>query len=445
MRTRDTLLWLFGGLFDKLTRYMGACGFILYDSGGGGGNTTTTTSNIPDWLQDPTKRMVARGEALTGPDAVYQQYQGDRVAGFTPMQQQAFSGIAGLQAPTQFNDAQTALGGAQGIANAAALQGANYGPGQFQAAGYNASTIDPNNSASQFQAAQMQAAGPVGYDTFGSAAAQQYMSPYQQAVTDIAKRTAAQEGQLMQNQVAANAARNGAFGGARFGLEQAKVYNDTGQRLSDIQVQGSQSAYDRAMSQFNADQARRAAADQFNAGNQQSANLANAQFRQQAGQFNAGSGLQALLANQAAQNASYQFGGQNMMTAQQMAEQSRQFANDAGLRGADLAARTGLSAASQLGDLGTREQTSALERLNALNTAGNQQQALDQRYADTAYENFVNARDFDRNNLQFLSGLLRGNPVSTRQDTVVPQPSTASQLGGLGLAGLGAYKMFSGG
>lgn len=408
MRTRDTLLWLFGGLFDKLTRYMGACGFILYDSGGGGGggNTTTTTSNIPDWLQDPTKRMVARGEALTGPDAVYQQYQGDRVAGFTPMQQQAFSGIAGLQAPTQFNDAQTALGGAQGIANAAALQGANYGPGQFQAAGYDA--------------AQVAGVPQVGTRDFNSAAAQQYMSPYQQAVTDVAKRTAAQEGQLMQNQVAANAARNGAFGGSRFGLEQAKVYNDTGQRLSDIQVQGSQSAYDRAMQQFNTDQGRRLQADTTNAG----------------------SGLQALLANQAARNASYQFGGQNMMTAQQMAEQSRQFANDAGLRGADLAARTGLSAASQLGDLGTREQTSALERLNALTTAGNQQQALDQRYADTAYENFVNARDFDRNNLQFLSGLLRGNPVSTRQDTVVPQPSTASQLGGLGLAGLGAYKMF---
>lgn len=442
---REFALWLFEGLFHKLTRYMGACGFILYDGGGGGGTSTTVTSNIPDWLQDPTKRMVARGEALTGPDAQYQQYQGPRIQDFTGLQQQAFGIAGGLQQPGQFGQAQGALGGAMNTANDAAAAGAGYMPGQFGAAGYNAAAIDPNNPNARFDAAQMQAAGPVGYDTFGAGAAQQYMSPYQQGVTDVAKRTAAQEGQIMQSQVAASAARNGAFGGSRFGLEQAKVYNDTGQRLSDIQVQGSQGAYDRAMAQFNADQMRRQSADQFNAGNQQAANLTNAQLRQQAGQFNAGTGLQALLANQQAANAAAQFGGQNAMTAQQMAEQSRQFSNDAGLRGADLAARTGLSAANQFRDLGTEQQRSALERANALSTYGSQQQALGQKVFDTQYEDFVNARDWERNNLQFLSGLLRGNPVSTRQETIVPQPSSASQLGGLGLAGLGAYKMMSGG
>lgn len=417
--------------------------FMPQDSGGGGGTTTTVTSNIPDWLQDPTKRMVARGEALTGPDAQFQQYQGQRVADFTPMQQQAFGSVANMGTPGAFGTAADSLSGAQGMANAAALQGASYAPGQFQAFGYDASQINPNDPNSRFSAAQMDAAGPVGYSLFDSNAAAQYMSPYQQAVTDAAKRTAAQEGQIGLNTLAANAARNGAFGGSRFGLEQARAVNDLGTRLSDIQVQGSQAAYDRAMQQFNADQGRRQAADQFNAGNQQQANLTNAQLRQQAGQFNAGQGLQALLANQAAMNAASQFGGQNAMTAQQMAEQSRQFSNDAGLRGADLAARTGLSAASQYADLGTRQQTSDLERANALNTFGSQQQALGQKQLDTAYENFVNARDFDRNNLQFLSGLLRGNPVSTSQSTIAPAPSTASQLGGLGLAGLGAYKLFS--
>ena len=441
---REFALWLFEGLFNKLTGYMGACGFILYDSGGGGGTSTTVTSNIPDWLQDPTKRMVARGEALTGPDATYQQYQGPRVQDFTGMQQQAFGIAGGLQNPQQFGQAQQMLGSAIGTANGAAAAGANFMPGQFGAATYDASTVDPNNPNARFDEAQMQAAGPVGYGTFDSAAAQQYMSPYQQGVTDISKRLAAQEGQTMQNQVAANAARNGAFGGSRFGLEQAKVYNDTGQRLSDIQTQGSQGAYDRAMAQFNADQGRRQSADQFNASNTQAANLANAQFQQQAGQFNAGTGIQALLANQQAKNAAAQFGGQNAMTAQQMAEQSRQFGNDAGLRGADLAARTGLSAASQMQGLGSEQQRAALERANALSTYGGQQQALGQKVMDTQYENFVNARDWERNNLQFLSGLLRGNPVSTRQETIVPQPSTASQLGGLGLAGLGAYKMFGG-
>lgn len=415
---------LFRPLFDWLTRYLTVCGFVLWDSGGGGGNTTTTTSNIPDWLQDPTKRMVARGEALTGPDAQYQQYGGPRTAGMTDLQTGAIGGIAGLGDPQQFGMAQGALGGAQGIANAAAMDGASYQPGTFQAAGY-----DPSMQGYTGYEASLAQQGPA----FDYAAAQQYMSPYQQGVTDISKRLAAQEGMQMQNQVAANAARNGAFGGSRFGLEAAKVYNDTGQRLSDIQTQGSQSAYDRAMQQFNADQQR------F-----QTANLANAGFQNDASRFGASAYNTAEAANAAAANQALQFGGQNMMTAQQMAEQSRQFGNDAGLRGADLAARTGLSAASQLADLGTRGQQASMDRYNALAGYGAQQQAINQKDMDVGYENFVNARDYDRNNLQFLSGLLRGNPVSTRQETITPAPSTASTLGGLGLAGLGAYKMFGG-
>jgi hypothetical protein len=440
MRARETLLWLFGGLFDKLTRYMGACGFILYDSGGGGGTTTTVTSNIPDWLQDPTKRMVARGEALTGPDAQYQAYNGPRVAGMTDGQNAAYQQVSGMGTPSQYGQASNALTGAMNSANSLSA----YGPGNFTAFGYNANTVDPNNPSTQMQAAQMGAAGPVGYSTWDANTAAQYMSPYQQGVTDISKRMALQEGQIGLNTLAANAARNGAFGGSRFGLEEAKAYNDLGQRLSDIQTQGLQSAYTTGMGQFNADQARRQSADQFNAGNQQATNLANAQFRQQAGQMNAGQGLQALLANQSALNAASQFGGQNAMTAQQMAEQSRQYGNDANLRAADLAARTGLSAASQYAGLGAQQQSDALARANALNTLGTQQQATNQKQLDTNYEDFINARDFERNNLQFLSGLLRGNPVSTSQSTIAPTASTASQLGGLGLAGLGAYKMFSG-
>lgn len=376
-------------------------------TGGASGDTTTTTSNIPAYLEDPTKRMVARGEALTGPGAEYQQYTGDRTAGFAPMQEQAFQGVSQMQQPGQFGQAQGSLSNAQDIANAAALTGASYQPGAFQAASYNP--------------AQQGAMG-VGWSAFDQNAAQQYMSPYQQAVTDVAKQKATLEGQQMMNQLGAKAAMNGAFGGSRFGLEQAQGMRDIGANLSNIQVQGSQSAFDRAQQQFNADQARRSSADQF------SANAAN----------------QAAGANAAAMNRASEFGGQNWMTAQQMAEQSRQFGNDAGLRGADLAARTGLSAASQYADLGSRQQTSDLERYNALSQAGAQQQALAQRDSDIGYENFLNARDFDRGNLQFLSGLLRGNNYSTSQSTTQPGTTAAAQIGGLGLGALGAYKAFSG-
>jgi hypothetical protein len=359
--------------------------------GSGGGNTTVTQTNIPDWLQDPTKRMISQGEQIVS-GVPYQQYGGERVAGFSPYQNAAFEGVAGMQAPQQFDQAQYALGNAQNFANAGAMDAASYQPGMFQGAAY-----DPAMAQSATR--------------FDQNAANFYMSPYQQGVTDIAKQKAAAEGQMMMNKLGATAAQNGAFGGSRFGLEQAQGLRDVGQNLSNIQVQGLQSAFDRAQNQFNTDETR---------------------------------GLTTNLANQAAMNQASQFGGTNWMDAQKMAEQSRQFGAGQGLQGAQLAANTGLAAANQYQGLGNAQQASELERLNALQNAGAAQQQLGQKYADVGYENFTNARDFDRNNLQFLSGLLRGNNFGTSQSVTQPTASTANQLTGLGLGALGAYKLFGG-
>ena len=452
---------------------------MLFDfgggGGGGGGNTTVTNTNIPEYLQAPTERLIARGEALTGPGAQYQQYGGERVAGFSPLQEQAFSGISAMGTPGQYGQAQGSLSNAQNIANAAALQGASYQPGSFQAAsydpaqasamGYNAATVNLNDPRFMGGASSASAADKILTTQFGQSDADRYMSPYQQAVTDVAKQRAALEGQQMMNQLGAKAALNNSFGGSRFGLEQAQGMRDIGSNLSNIQTTGSQKAYENAQAQFNADMLRRLQADTSNSANQQSANNLNAQLGTQASLFNAGQGMQgalanmgslnqagmfganagntAALANMGAQNAASQFGGQNWMDAQRMAEQSRQFGSDAGLRGADLAARTGLSAADQYRALGNDTQRSELDRLNALGAAGNQQQGLAQRYADVGYGNFMDARDFDKNNLTFMSGLLRGSPQGGgTSTTTAPSPSLASQIGGLGLGALGAWKMF---
>ena len=397
-------------------------------SGGGGGSgnstSTVTQTNIPDWLQDPAKRNVAMGEALTGPDAQYQQYSGQRVAGFSPYQNAAFQGVANMQTPGQYGQAQGSLSNAQDIANSAALQGSMYQPGQFQAA-----TYDPSMQGATGYNAALSQYGP----TFDQNAAQQYMSPYQQSVTDVAKQKAALEGQQMMNKLGGVAAQNGAFGGSRFGLEQAQGLRDIGANLSNIQVQGSQSAYDRAMQQFNADQAR-----------QQTTGLANQAALNQSGMFGASAANTAAGANQAAMNQAQQFGGQNWMTAQQAAEQSRQFGNDAALRGADLAARTGLSAASQYQNLGTAQQQSDLERLNALSAAGTLQQQNAQQNADVGYQNFLDSRDFQKNNLTWMNNLIRGTPAGQTQTQTAPQPSATNQVVGLGLGALGAYKAFGG-
>lgn len=309
-------------------------------SGGGGGQQTSTgttyQTNIPAYLEDPTKRMVSRGELLSQQE--YIPYQGQRVAGLTPQQQAAYGEIAGLQTPGEFGQAGATLTGAEQFGAAGALGAMGYQPG-----------------------------------TFGSAQAAQYMSPYQQAVTDIAKREALSEAQLLNRDLAGKAAKAGAFGGSRFGVEQALLGSKLATNLTDIQTKGLQDAYTNAQSQYERDRA---------------AGLAGANLN---------------------------------------------------LQGATFGAQTGLQAAQQRQGLGTAMQSADLQRLAAQEAAGKSQQDQQQQELNTAYNQFLEQRDYEKNQLGFLSGLIRGVPFSTTQTgtTTAPAPSTTSQLAGLGVAGIG--------
>jgi hypothetical protein len=67
---------------------------------------------------------------------------------------------------------------------------------------------------------------------------QQYLNPYQQNVTDIAKREATRTSQIAGQQDAAKAVGAGAFGGSRYGLMQAERDRNLQQQLADIQQKG---------------------------------------------------------------------------------------------------------------------------------------------------------------------------------------------------------------
>lgn len=321
--------------FDMLPEraFMKVGGRVTREGGGGGSppppspqTMQTTTSNIPDWLQDPTKRMVARGEALS--ELPYQAYGGQRVADFTPAQQEAFSQIYGMERPGEYAAAGQATGAAMGAAY-------GYAPG-----------------------------------TFGTNQATQYMSPYQQAVTDIAKREAVGEAAMLNRELAGKAAKAGAFGGSRFGIEQALLGSKLATNLSDIQTKGSQEAFLNAQQQFERDRAAAAGA-------------------------------------------------------------------------AQLRAQTGLTAGSQLANLGTATQASDLQRIQALSAAGEQQQAMEQQKLSQAYQDYLEKRDWEKNQLGYLSGLIRGTPFSTTstQSIQAPAPSSTSQALGLGITGLGLAQL----
>lgn len=114
------------------------------------------------------------------------------------------------------------------------------------------------------------------------------------------------------------------------------------------------------------------------------------------------------------------------------AQQAQQYQADLGLRG--------LGQAAQLAQLG---QQTDLQRLTAQEAVGAQQQAQQQKMLDQAYSDFLRQRDYPMEQLGYFSNILRGLPVQlgSTATTYAQPPSLTSQVGGLGLAGLGLYKM----
>ena len=190
--------------------------------GGGGGQapptqSTTYSSNVPEYAKPYVETMLGSTQKQIYTDDMsgfrpYQPYSSDPsdyLAPFSPIQQQAQAGVAALKTPGQFGDATT-LAGAAGLGS--------LGAGQQ----YAQNVTSPET---------MQA----------------YMSPYQQNVTDIAKMNAVREAQMAQNAQNLGATRQGTYGGARQTLMQAEREKNLLSNLSNIQAQGSQSAFDKAM------------------------------------------------------------------------------------------------------------------------------------------------------------------------------------------------------
>ena len=424
---------------NKFNGY-GGDGRRLYPGGGGGGapsQQTVTQTTIPEYARPYVERMLGKAEAFT--DAPYQAYGGQRVADFSPMQQQAFQGIANLGPAQQ-------LGTATQMAGLAGLRAgdAQYDPTQFSNT-YNAPS---SYQAGQFTPAslqqyQMQRPENVSTGKFTDPnAMQQYMSPYQQAVTDIEKREAERQSNRLGQQQTAQSIQRGAFGGIGQRLMEAERQRNLGQQMSDIQAKGGQAAFQQAAQQFQTDQQR---ALQAQLANQQmgfGTGQANLQAQLGVQQLGAGQNLEAQrLAEQ-----SRQFGyGQDMtsaeaaarygMTAQQAAEQSRQFGANYGMQGIQQQ----LAAAGMLGNLGQSQFGQQQAALQMQAGAGQQQQAQDQRGLDMAYQDFLSQRGHPQQQLAFMSDILRGGPLSqtTYQQYQAP-PSFAAQLGGAGLTYLGA-------
>jgi hypothetical protein len=172
-------------------------------SGGGSSSTQTQTSGLPEWALPYAQDTLAKQSALS--EVPYQAYGGDRIQGFTPMQETARQNAANM--------------GTSGITGQVAQRGLNT-------------------------------------QTFGADQASQYMNPYMQNVVDIQKREAQRQSGMQGVQQAGQATSSGALGGSRDAIMRAERERNLGQQMNDIQAVGSNAAYTNAQNQFNADQAR---------------------------------------------------------------------------------------------------------------------------------------------------------------------------------------------
>jgi hypothetical protein len=88
---------------------------------------------------------------------------------------------------------------------------------------------------------------------FDNQAISDRMSPYQQNVVDIQKREAARQSEMRGDQYADAATRSGGLGGYREAIMQSERERNLGQQMDDIQMKGSQQAYDAAARQLQSD------------------------------------------------------------------------------------------------------------------------------------------------------------------------------------------------
>jgi len=175
--------------------------------------TNVVSTKLPEELSPFVKEVLGEAQDLYKSEIErgYDPYTGQTIAPLTDEEQQAMSGIAGLTGTTQ-----------------PLIQEA----------------LDTYRK---------------GGDEFTAETAEKFMSPYQQAVTDIQLREAQRrfEGDTLPRLEAEAVGMGGMSGlGSRAGVEMAEAQRSQNQLLADIQARGSQAAFQDARQAFEAQQGR---------------------------------------------------------------------------------------------------------------------------------------------------------------------------------------------
>lgn len=169
----------------------------------------TSMQGLADWAAPYVTNYLGKAQALG--EMPYQTYQGPLTAGASELQSQAFQGIGGLTVPNQ---------------------------GQYTA---------------------------VGGSFADQGVAQNYMNPYLQQALNPTLDEIRRQSQITGLGNAAKMTGAGAFGGSRQAILDAETQRNMLNAMAKTTGEGYATAYDKAMAQYNAEQARKINEAQFGA------------------------------------------------------------------------------------------------------------------------------------------------------------------------------------
>lgn len=170
---------------------------------------STNTQGLADWAAPYITNYLGEAQALS--QTPYQTYQGPLTAGASQLQTDAFKGISGLTVPNQ---------------------------GQYT---------------------------PVGGSFTDTGVSSQYMNPYLQQSIDPQLKELRRQSDISRLSDAGRLTQAGAFGGSRQAIMESEGRRNLLDKQSDVLGQGYATAYDKAMAQYNAEQASKIQEAQYGA------------------------------------------------------------------------------------------------------------------------------------------------------------------------------------
>ena len=396
-----------------------------------GGFCTTTTQPLPDysevvtdtqlpaWVSEGGKRLFEEASSLAR--SPFPQYTDARIASYngsklTPEEQQAADLLS--KGATSY---QSYIDDASNMAS---------GLGQGFDRTSRADLIgDPYQGMSRgdlmgsYQGATREELLGQNVQPFNMDQAQPYLDIYQGA-QDSAINEVQRQTELANVQNRASAARSGAFGGSRLGIQEALTSGEGARTQGDLRSRAAQQGLQFAAGRYDQDVA-------------QSERDRSARF-----------GAENLMRGQFDQDRQARFGAEDVMRGQYEQDRAARFgAEDAARSSFETEEASRLRATEALQGFAPLTQGMQDQAASGLFTAGQARRQLDQQALDMAYADYVEQRNYPQSQINYALGVLQGTPYDTRNISLtqgqqfIQSPSIYGQtLGGLGALG-SAYFM----